>query len=104
MSRGCVNFADNNAGETQSFNGLVPGNTYYIRVMSDIHTANQGNFNICITTHPLPAYTSKIITYAGDGTGEGISATNSKLFSPTDVTTDNKGNVYIAKTVAGLKK
>ncbi|MBL0358144.1 MAG: hypothetical protein IPP72_15310 [Chitinophagaceae bacterium] len=71
--------------------------------MSDIHTNNQGYFNICITTPSLPAYTSKIITYAGDGTGEGISVTNSKLFSPTDVATDNQGNVYIADS-ARIKK
>ena len=82
--------------ESQSFNGLVPGREYFIRIMSSINTTEQGTFTVCVTTPQLPVDNNKIITFAGGGTGEGLSVENSKLYSPTDVAVDNKGNVYIA--------
>lgn len=104
LQRGCINLSDaDNDAESQSLNGLTPGKTYYIRVMSDIRTSLQGVFTICITTPVLPVYNEKIITYAGNGSGIGVSVTNSKLYKPTDVAVDKLGNVYIADS-ARIKK
>jgi len=103
QQRGCVNFTTGNAGESQSFSGLVIGREYYIRVMSGINTPSQGSFTVCITTPELPPDNSKITTFAGGGTGEGSSAENSRLYKPTDVTVDPMGNLYIADS-AFVKK
>ena len=103
QQRGCINFTTGNSEESQSFNGLVIGREYYIRVMSSIYTSSQGSFTVCITTPELPPDNSKITTFAGGGTGIGVSADNSKLYKPTDVTVDPWGNIYIADS-AFVKK
>jgi uncharacterized repeat protein (TIGR03803 family) len=52
-SLNCVDNTGGAATEEETINGLIIGNTYYVRVYSYNNTTGQGEFNICINT-PLP--------------------------------------------------
>jgi hypothetical protein len=104
QQRGCIDLSSaTGATESQSFNGLVIGREYYIRVMCENRATYQGAFTLCISTPTLPVNNNQITTFAGGGTGIGVSADNSKLYNPTNVAVDHLGNVYIADN-AVLKK
>ena len=57
-SLGCVN--NNSTGGVEVFNGvgLVPGNTYFIRVYHFASGSGSGQFNICVTLPPAPGCTT----------------------------------------------
>ncbi len=55
---------------------------------------------ILLFCNTLNSFSQTLITFAGNGTqgfsGDGGIATNAQIFCPTNVTGDNKGNIYIA--------